>query len=115
MHRILIKIAFLTFLLTACSKYSHPNYSNSFPSSPSIITEENGWKSLAIIYQRDVQRKPVTFKSPNKSRANTWIGGTFILPVENGQEELILLTDNQLKEYYDYNRPAIEKFTCWIG
>jgi hypothetical protein len=33
--------------------------------------------------------------------------------VENGHEELILLTDNQLKVYDDYDSPATEKFT-WL-
>jgi hypothetical protein len=105
MHRILYSLLLVT-------SYRNPNYPANFPSSPSIIAEENGWKSLAIIYQRDAQGKQITFDNPNESRGDSWNGGTVVLPVEDGQEEMILVTDHKLTNYYNPDEP-LDKFT-WV-
>jgi hypothetical protein len=76
MHRILYFLLLLIIILTACSSpYRNPNFPDDFPSSPSIIVEEKGWKSLAVVYQRNSQSRPVTFENPNKIKPTRGLVG----------------------------------------
>ncbi len=97
MHRVLYLLPVLALFLTACSSgYRNPNFPDGFPSSPSIIVEENGWKSFTILPQRDGDGKEITFGNYKQEPSQFWdFTGLTVVPMI-GTSDLVFLTDHRI-------------------
>lgn len=102
MRRVLFTFIFLIPLLTACPSSLGNSYDPpKFPSSPSTIVEENGWKSLLIIPERNGQGTEITFE--NYKREQDFWGITGLYTRFASQEDLLFFAEhNNLKENSKY-------------
>lgn len=98
MYRVLFLLILFTSLLAGCSSNLGNSYDPpKFPSSPSTIIEENGWKSLLIIPERNRQGEEITFENYLENDYDSGISNIHTRVA--GQHELLFFAEhNNFKE-----------------